>query len=140
MSVSTLNAGAYLITGFAADADQKQDNQTIVPFAAPINSSFIVKRAAYDQMVSGRRVGQGNKQTVWTFSLFTFGMETVFYGLYDDPDVSQAVTIKTYDQRNIMRYLQCFAAPFNEWFDNAKPIQGGYTGISIALTGGTEIT
>jgi hypothetical protein len=141
ITVAALNAGAYLITSdFTTASDQKTDNQTVVPWTAPINTSYIVKRRVYDTMITGRMRGQGLIEAVWNLSLLTFAMETVFYGLYDDPDESQKVTIKTYDQRNVVRYLQCYAAPFNTWFDGATPIQGGYTGISIPFMGGTEIS
>lgn len=140
ITVSALNAGAYLVTGFTVGSDQKQDNQVLVPWQIPTAASFIVKRSNYDQLITGRRAGQGFLTAQWTLSLLTFSMETVLYALYDDPDQSSEVTIKHYDQRNIVRYLQCFAQPFNEWFDGATPIQGGYQNVTILFSGGVEIT
>jgi len=140
ITASALNAGSYLITSFTVASDQKTDNQAVVPWCAPINNSYVVKRSVYDQMISGVRKGQGFLTTAWTFSLFTFAMETVFYNLCTSSDISQQMTIKTYDQRNIVRYLQCYAQPFNEWFESATPIQGGYQNVTIQFSGGVEVS
>lgn len=131
---------AYLFSNFSVGSDQKSDNQTIIPWLAPTNKSQIARRSVYDQMVSGKRQGQGFTNFNLVFGLLTFSMMTVFYGYYTDPDQAQAMTALVYDQRNVVRVWQGYMAPFNEWGTALEPIQGGWINVTIPFSGCTENT
>jgi len=140
ISKSALLAGSsYLLANFTINSDQKTDNQVLVPWIGPVNTSQLPKRTVYDKMLSGIQRGQGFVEFDWKLSLFTFGMVGTFAALYTDTEISQAVTVLNYDEQNVDRYFQCYITPLSVWISSGTPVLGGFQNITIPFEGGTEI-
>lgn len=140
ISKAALLAGSsYLLANFSVNSDQTTDNQTLIPWIGPINTSELPKRTVYDKMLSGIQRGQGFIEFNWKLSLFTFGMVGTFAALYTNTEISQAVTVLNYDEQNTAHYFQCYIIPLSVWISSGTPVLGGFSGITIPFEGGVEI-
>lgn len=143
ITVAALNAGSYLLSALTVSNDMKQDNQQIIAWLPPLASSLYVPQIPQQgrvRLLGGKLKQDGFYVAQWKFAYWTFGMVSTWRGFYSDVNVSQAVTIKTYDNTDTAIYLQCYLDPLFLPGESGEPAYGGWQNVVVNFVKGTIIT
>jgi hypothetical protein len=141
ITVTALLAGSYRALDLTVVSDQIIDNQTVYPWAPPMNPNQTPSYSNRDRTLTGQLKQYGAQQFQWKFQVWTFGMVSTWQStFYDDVNQSNKVTIGTYNAQNVAQYLQCYMDPVVLPGPSGDAVLGGFQNVVTEFWGGTTIT